>query len=203
MRGADRAGLAAGPARGCTFGVKPPAGLRCMKKLGLGMGLMTLCAALQAETVSSFQVQAEVAAGCAVLAAPGANAADVGLIGTLDFGSASALSTQSLETGLVSTIRLRCTSNTSLHVRIGGGLNERNGQRHLAGGSGEKIAYVLHQNASSGKPIAIDETYVLTVAPAGAGDDKDILLPIHGRVDLPGGLATGLYMDTLQVTLSW
>lgn len=183
--------------------LKQPTGLRRMKKLAFAIALGTLALALQAETVSSFQVQAEIAPGCAVLAAAGASAADVGLLGTLDFGSASAFSKQALETDLVSLIRLRCTANTQVLLRIGGGLNESNGQRHLAAASGEKIAYALQFDASNGTSIGIDETYALTILPGGAEDGKDLMLPLHGRVDLPGGLSAGLYVDTLQVTLSW
>ncbi|HMQ19691.1 MAG TPA: spore coat U domain-containing protein [Sphingopyxis sp.] len=155
-----------------------------------------------AETSASFDVTASIVPGCLVdgLGSSG----DAGLIGILDFGEDSSLSTATHGAALASTqtIRLRCTPGVEVTMGIDGGAHADAGSRHLQRGTdtAARIVYTLCSDAACAQPIAIGADTAITVT--GANSD-DVRLPLFASLTLPGALPPGTYSDTLTVTLSW
>ncbi|MDZ3831313.1 MAG: spore coat U domain-containing protein [Sphingopyxis sp.] len=181
-----------------------PLGARLIAGL-LAIGLTgPLAASLpaRAETSAQFDVTASVVAGCLVDGL--GDSGNAGLIGTLDFGVDSSLSTA---THLASTngsqsIRLRCTPGVDLMVGVDGGTHAAVGARNLqrGGDTASRIPYSLCSDAACIQPIAIGGT--ASVAVTGANSD-DVRLPLFASLTLPGNLPPGTYTDTLTVTLAW
>ena len=154
----------------------------------------------RAETSANFQVGATVESGC-LIEGPGASG---GNFGTLDFGSASALSTETRTATLANaaTLTLRCTPQTMLSMTIDAGQHVGGGLRHLQRGGDvtSRIVYALCSDAACVQPILIAQPVAIAVTTANA---DDVRLPIFGRLTLPGNLPAGLYADTLTLVLSW
>src|SRR5690606_32598627 len=88
------------------------------------LGLLTfigLSVPAEANTGATFEVSATIVAGCAVDGV--GTSGDAGLIGTLDFGRDTTLSTatHNAALGANQTIVLRCTPGVSLSLKLGGG----------------------------------------------------------------------------------
>ncbi|MFD0847942.1 Csu type fimbrial protein [Sphingosinicella xenopeptidilytica] len=158
--------------------------------------------AARAATGASFQVSATIEPGCLVdgLGTSG----NAGVIGTLDFGTDSALSTATHTASVATTqaITLRCTPGVALAMSIDGGDHAAGSTRHLQRGANpaEQIAYSVCGDAACTAPIAIGGSVGITVT---AANMNDIRLPVFGRLTLPGGLPAGTYSDVLTVTLTW
>lgn len=156
----------------------------------------------QAETTAQFDVSATITSGCLVdgLGSSG----NAGRIGTLDFGIDSTFST-AIHTATTTggqTIRLRCTPGANLTMSIDGGSHAAAGARNLQLGanSSARIAYALCRDAGCTLPIAIGTPYAV---PVSGTNSEDVLLPVYGRLALPGTRPAGTYTDTLTVTLTW
>lgn|SRR5688572_460439 len=153
---------------------------------------------LQAQMSSNFQVSAQVEPGCLVNASE-ANAS-LGLLGTLDFGVHSSLSTATVQAALLRNagIVLACTPGTPLVMRVDGG-QHFDGSRRLQRDPSSLLAYRVYR-----QPDCIDEIAVgVDIAIDTTTSPDDIALPLHGCVALPGNAAAGTYQDTLVVTLAW
>lgn len=155
-----------------------------------------------AGTSASFDVMASIAAGCAVDGVGTSGYA--GLIGTLDFGRDTTLSTASHSAVLSDNraIAVRCTPGVTLQLAINGGLYASGGVRNLmvSGSSTDRLPYRLFSNAGMTDEIGIGQSRSILATTATM---NDVWLPIHARLSLPGGTAPGSYTDTLLVTLTW
>ena len=142
-----------------------------------------------------FQVQAIIQNGCLVSGSTGTP-----VFGTLNFGTQSTLSTQTVNASLVAnaSYQLNCTPNMSLTMSLDGGQNYSGGRR-LARTGGGTLLYQLYSDAAYQNAIGLNQA--VTIASVGTGNN--ITLPIYGRLTLPGNARPGTYTDTVVVTLSW
>ncbi len=185
------------PARGIPASVP-----RRARALIFAFALFCPASAAQADTTASFDVQAEIVSGCA---ADGVGmTGNAGLMGVLDFGTDSALSTAIRTTSLVGSqaVRLRCTPGVTLSMSIDGGQHEDGGVRHLQSGGGpaERLEYRLYRDPGFAAEIGIGAPQSILVS---MGMEDDVPLPVFARLALPGDRPPGVYADTLLVTLSW
>lgn len=149
----------------------------------------------------TFMVSATITPGCLVNHGIPANGAQVGSVGSLAFGTASALSQETRSASLLAsgTFTLSCTPGVPLTLRIDGGL-QPSGDRHLVRDGGEEVlAYQLYRDAAFQTAIGIDQP----VAVDTTTNPDDIALPVWGRLVLPGNLPAGDYRDELVITLEW
>ena len=152
-----------------------------------------LAAPLGAATSSTFQVSAQIVAGCLVIG----GATNYGL---LDFGTQSALSTSTLNTSLGgTTVTFQCTPGVTLSMSLDGGQNSASGTRNLkrSGGS-QLLAYQLYSDAAYSQVLGIGASLNVSYA-----DPTAIKLPVYGRTLLSGTLPAGIYTDVVQVTVTW
>jgi len=157
---------------------------------GLGLALAT---PLDAATTSSFQVSAQVVAGCLV-------GGGVTSYGVLDFGTQSALATSALSTALGgTTVTFQCTPGVSLSMSLDGGQNSASNTRYLKRSGGTQVlAYQLFRDAAFSQALGIGQSVVVSYS-----DPTAIKLPVYGRTQLTGTLPAGTYTDVVQVTVSW
>ena len=146
---------------------------------------------LAAVTSQSFEVSATVTAGCLVTGG-------VSNYGSLDFGTHSALATNTVQVPLSGGVQLQCTPGVTLNMTVDGGQYNSSG-RHMQLNSGsDRVAYQLFRDAAFSQSLGIGQS--VTVA---YSDANNISLPIYGQVQLPGDQPGGIYSDVLQVQLSW
>lgn len=167
--------------------------------------VLAMCAAASAlDQSADLQVSAIIAPGCAVDGL--GNSGNAGLIGRLEFGEASALSTgfRTADLSATQSIVLRCSSGLALQMSIDAGQNATAGQRHLrrSGGS-ERVAYQIYRDSGLTLPMGVGQPQAITVTDA---NFNNIRLPVFARASLPGPdarLVSGVYSDTVLVTLTW
>lgn len=150
---------------------------------------------------STFQVSATITEGCLVNGS-GQSGGNVGELGQLDFGTASALSEAVQVASVVQTggVVLDCTPGIALTMRVDGGLHAAGGTRRLErSGGGETLTYALFTDAGLQQPIGIDEPVSFDVDTG----STTVALPVYGRLALPGNVPAGSYTDRLTVTLEW
>jgi len=157
-----------------------------------GLGVL-LAPPLDAATNSTFQVTAQIVAGCLVMGG-------VTNYGVLNYGSQSALSTGILSTSLGgSTVTFQCTPGVSLSMSLDGGQNSASGTRYLKRNGGTQVlAYQLYQDAGYSQVLGIGQSLVVSYS-----DPTAIKLPVYGRTQLTGKLPAGTYTDVVQVTVTW
>ncbi|WP_241653237.1 Csu type fimbrial protein [Pseudomonas alkylphenolica] len=145
------------------------------------------------DTTSTFQVSAQVVAGCLVLGG-------VSNYGNLDFGSVSALLTGPVTTALSgTTVTLQCTPGMALNMSIDAGQNSASASRNLKRTTGTQlVAYQLFRDAGFSQSLGINQSVAVTYS-----DANTIKLPVYARAQLPGNLPAGTYTDVVQVTLTW
>ncbi|MFC6690604.1 MULTISPECIES: Csu type fimbrial protein [Pseudomonas] len=146
---------------------------------------------LSAVTSQSFQVSATVTATCLVM---GGNSN----YGNLDFGSQSALATNTVQVQLSGGVQLQCTPGVTLSMSIDGGQYNSNGRHLQLDGGSARVAYQLFSDAAFSERLGIGQNVAVAYS-----DANDIRLPIYGQVQLPGNQPGGIYSDVLQVQLSW
>ncbi|QXH34074.1 Csu type fimbrial protein [Pseudomonas muyukensis] len=160
----------------------------------LALGLcLALAQGTQAATSSTFQVSAQIAAGCLVVGG-------VTAYGVLDFGTRSALSTATLSSALGgTTVTFQCTPGVALSMSLDGGQNSAAGTRNLKRTGGTQLlAYQLFRDAAFSQSLGIGSSVALSYS-----DPTAIKLPVYGRTTLTGTLPAGTYTDVVQVTVSW
>lgn len=154
---------------------------------------------VRAEMSAEFQVSAQIESGCLINDSDPGNT-DIGMLGTLDFGQHSTLSTATVQAGLIRNagIVLSCTPGTTLVMQVDGG-EHFNGTRRMRRDASALLPYRIFR-----QPDCVDEIPVGSdVAIDTTTSPDDIVIPIHGCVVLPGVAADGTYQDTLVVTLAW
>ncbi|WDU64353.1 spore coat U domain-containing protein [Pseudomonas poae] len=144
---------------------------------------------LAAVTSASFQVSASIIAGCNVASTT---------YGNLNYGSYSALSTNTVSAGLTSALQVQCTPGVTLSMSVDGGKNSSSGRRLKLNTGTATVAYQLFSDAGLSQVIGIGQS--VNVAYSNA---NNITLPIYGRVVLPGNQPAGTYSDVLQVQLTF
>ena len=154
--------------------------------IGWGMPVSLL-----ALTSQSFLVSATITPGCLV-------SGGVTNYGNLAFGSYSALATSAPSVALSSGVTLQCTPGVALSMTVDGGLYNSSGRRMQLNSGTAKVAYQLFSDAAFSQSIGVSQSVSVAY-----GDANNIVLPIYGRVQLPGNTPGGTYSDTLQVQLSW
>ncbi|UZW62196.1 Csu type fimbrial protein [Lysobacter enzymogenes] len=156
----------------------------------------------QAATNATFQVAATIQRGCQVDGV--GSGGDAGTVGVLNFGQDSTLSTstRTADAGANQSVTLRCTPGVSVLMRIDGGLNAAAGVRNLQLGSAtaNRLAYQLYRDSTFSQPIGIGQAQPIVVT---AANMNNVVLPIYGRLTLPGNRPAGTYTDTLLITLDW
>ncbi|MFU1520107.1 spore coat U domain-containing protein [Vreelandella alkaliphila] len=163
--------------------------------------MMIVAGLTQASPTDTFMVSATITLGCLINNEVPPAGTQVGALGSLAFGTASALSQETRNVSLLASgsFTLSCTPGISLSMRIDGGL-QPDGDRQLKRENGsETLAYQLYQDAASQNAIGIDQPTTLdtTTSP------NDITLPIWGRLTLPGNRPADSYRDELVLTLEW
>ena len=148
---------------------------------------------LQAATSSTFQVSAQIVAGCLVVGG-------VTNYGALDFGTQSALSTATLSTSLGgTTVTFQCTPGVAVSMSLDGGQNSASGNRYLKRSGGTQVvAYQLYRDAAYTQSLGIGSSVAVSYS-----DPTAIKLPVYGRTTLTGTLPAGTYTDVVQVTVAW
>jgi spore coat protein U-like protein len=150
---------------------------------------LTGCTGLLSTTVTgpSFRVQADVGKSC-LLSVPQA----------VDFGTASFLNAVRDAEGR---LQVRCTGGTPFRIGLGPGRfpGATVNTRRMAGPGAGGIAYNLFRNS--------DRTMVWGTGTSdlqgGTGTGLAANLPVFGRVNPQATPATGLYQDTVVVTLTY
>lgn len=156
--------------------------------------LLLLVSQAQAVTTQAFEVTAAIVAGCVI---SGTNA---GVFGTLNFGTQSGVSQQSVSASYVqsTSIILACTPGTTLSMSISGGSNYTTARNLKLANFSNTIAYQLFTDTGHTTAIPVNQTVALSYS-----DANNITLPIYGLLKLSGPTRAGVYTDTLTVTLSW
>ncbi|CAM3503360.1 MULTISPECIES: Csu type fimbrial protein [Halomonas] len=155
----------------------------------------------QASPTDTFMVSATITPGCLINQEIPSNGTLLGMIGSLAFGTASALSQDMHSASLVtsSAFTLSCTPGTPLTLRVDGG-QQWDVERQLKRVNGnETLAYQLYQDAALQNAIGISQPVSIDTSTT----PDNITLPIWGRLMLPGNLPAGSYSDELLVTLEW
>ncbi|MDR8367026.1 spore coat U domain-containing protein [Pseudomonas sp. JL3] len=146
---------------------------------------------LAAETSQSFQVSATVTAACLVMGG-------VSTYGNLDFGTQSALATNTVQVQLSDGVQLQCTPGVSLNISVDGGQYNSNGRQLQLDDGSARVAYQLFSDAAFSESLGIGQSVAVAYS-----DANNIRLPIYAQVQLPGDQPGGIYSDVLQVQLSW
>ena len=168
-------------------------------------GLLMVAATLQpaaavAATSASFAVVAEVISGCEINGALPDGGQPVGDLGTLAFGTYSALKQGVVSTSLAwnSNVHLRCTPGVSLTMSVDGGLHPGTTRNMQAATSSARISYQLYQDVGLTVALPADQPVAVPVE-----DTEGMYLPIHGAALLTGDQLPDTYSDTLTITLNW
>lgn len=157
---------------------------------------MLLCAGsvplpLAAVTSQSFLVSATVTAGCLVVGG-------VSNYGNLNFGSQSALATNTVQVALTGGVQLQCTPGVTMNMTVDGGQYNSSGRHMQLTTGSNRVPYQLFRDAAYSQSLGIGQSVAVAYA-----DANNIRLPIYGQVQLPGNQPGGTYSDVLQVQLSW
>lgn len=118
----------------------------------------------------------------------------------LDFGTHPALSTETITASLAQTggLVLRCTPGVTLTMSIDAGQHGGATRAMQAPGNTSLLSYRLYRDAAFGQEVLVNQ-----MVPVSFSSGAPILLPIFGRLTLPGNLPSGTYGDTVLVTLNW
>ncbi|MCS3408955.1 spore coat U domain-containing protein [Serratia sp. AKBS12] len=129
----------------------------------------------------------------------GSNAGSNVNFGSLDFGTVSFLHRALTTTGQqnAGAIRVKCNSGTGYAVLLGGGQSGTPTARYLQNAAGQRVNYGLYTSASY-SVVWDDQTGVTQVA-----NGQDQWLAVYGRIPAQATPATGIYTDTVQVTINW
>lgn len=164
-------------------------------------GSVTLVpSAAYAVTSASFQVSAIVVSGCEINGDLATGGELLGRVGTIDFGTHSALATGNITANMVqnSALTLSCTPGVALTMSLNGGLHATSSRNLQASGSAATIPYRLYRDAGLNQEFTINQAVSVTFA-----DPQSIALPVYGQITLSGDKPPDTYSDTILLTLSW
>lgn len=159
----------------------------------LGWLPLLFCSFSLALPTQTFQVSANIAAGCLV------QGSNTGVFGTINFGTYPTTSTAQVSASYVqnATITLICTPGTNLQMSIDGGANYSTGRNLKRSGYTNLVPYNIY-NSTTNTAIPVNQAIPVTFANA-----NNIVLPLYGQLTLSGYSYAGNYTDSLTVTLSW
>ncbi len=145
-------------------------------------------AAQAATASSSFQVQLTLQATCAVTS-----------VSTLDFGSATLLSTAIDQS---TTLNVQCSQTTPFNVGLNAGTTSGGTTtvRKLTAGGAQTVDYALYRDAAHTQ-VWGDTIGTNTLASTGTGAGQSFA--IYGRVPVQTTPAPGAYTDTVTVTVTY
>jgi spore coat protein U-like protein len=113
---------------------------------------------------------------------------------SLDFGSGVIVGPQS-NTDASGEIDINCSAETSVAVKLDGGLQPGSGASRAMQGAGGNLLYSLYTDTPGGTPWAPADTVTATI-------NGDGSVPVHGRIPgQPNGHSDGLYTDEVTITL--
>lgn len=144
----------------------------------------------------SFQVSADIVAGCSVATSGSSQ------WGSIDLGTVTGIQSGTVSAALVSTggagLQIDCTPGTAVSVSADTGSNPNGGVRRLAltGNAARTIPYRLYVNG------ATEWTTQSIPVVFGTGVSR-VTLPVTGTATLAGSQTAGAYSDTVRVTLAW
>ncbi|WP_442756121.1 spore coat U domain-containing protein [Methylocystis sp. JAN1] len=151
-------------------------------------GLLSLvsCNLLTSTASTTFDVAASVAPNCSITA------------NNLNFGTLGVLNA-AVEGG--TTVSPQCTNGTPYTVGLNGGLSSATDptQRKMTK-AGEYIFYGLYRDAARTQPFG-DSAGINTVSGTGSGLAQSV--PVYGRIPPQITPSSGLYADTIIVTLTF
>ncbi|ARY99408.1 spore coat U domain-containing protein [Yersinia ruckeri] len=148
---------------------------------------------IDALPTQTFQVAATIANGCLI------SGTNTGVFGQIDFGTIPGNSTAQI-TGAYSqnsSIIIACTPGTSLNMGINGGSNFTTVRNMKHSTLSYLVPYNLY-NTTNNMAIPVNSNIAISFS-----DNTNIMLPIYGLLTLNGSHYSGVYTDTLTVTLSW
>lgn len=164
-----------------------------------------LCAAMfaaiagpaRAETSKTFQVSADIVAGCMITLTSGGN------WGRIDLGSQSGIASgtvqASLAAGAAAGLQIQCTPGTQLGVTADTGNQPIAGVRQM-GIAGNATARIPYQLYADGSATPWTTQSIAIAFPIGTSLRA---LPIVAKATLGGSQRAGAYTDTVHITLAW
>lgn len=162
---------------------------RVLSRLLVVAAGLLVAASVQAQTTSAnFQVQASVAASCAIVASPN-------LVFATAYDPAGANFTAALNDPTPANMSVRCTKGAIYTVTVGNGGNWTGTTRQMASGA-ERLGYGLFSDAGFTTPWTTSAAVTSTSRAA-------VTYPVYGSI--PGGqdVAVGAYADTVALTINW
>ncbi|GAB6387813.1 Csu type fimbrial protein [Stutzerimonas marianensis] len=152
-------------------------------------------AASAASKTATVGIQAELIPACTA----GSAQAGGTTFGTLDFGTHVSLDNIVTVVGQAGAgaLRVSCLTETPYRVLISGGNSGSTADRMMTGPGAATLHYNLYTDANF-NVLWDDSTGV-----SGMGNGQDQWLPVYGRMPAQPVAATGLFSDTLTVTVSW
>ncbi|MCJ0763289.1 Csu type fimbrial protein [Variovorax terrae] len=123
----------------------------------------------------------------------------ISLAGALDFGSASTLASATSQT---SSIRVRCPNGTAWQLGLNNGSNATGSTRRMRSAAGNYVSYELYRDAARTQRWG-NTLNSTTVSGTGQGDSNPTTSTVYGRVPVQSNVPSGLYTDTVIVTLTY
>lgn len=119
--------------------------------------------------------------------------------GTLDFGTHVSLDNVITVVGQAGAgaLRVNCLTETPYRVLISAGSSGSTSARAMTGAGSAKLHYNLYTDANFN--VLWDDSTGFSAL----GNGQDQWLPVYGRMPAQPISQTGLYSDTLTVTVSW
>ena len=156
-----------------------------------------------ASPTDTFEITAEIEAGCLVNGAIPIAGSTIGNIGLIDFGEASAISSLELtaQLTLANGFSLTCTPGVEVTMQVSEGNNFDAGTRFLAhtdNSANGGIAYKLFADSQLSTELAANSPMALL-----RNSVENVNITMHGQIILTGNHEVGSYSDELVLTLEW
>lgn len=140
---------------------------------------------------SNVDLQLQVVPGCSVTQPNGSD------FGTLDFGTHTLL-LSAVDQQVTMTFSLQCATGVTATILLNGGTSGNVASRAMTrNGGSETIGYQLYLD--SGRSTVWDNTTGLAVA----GNGQSASYPVYGRVNTKSNPVSGVYKDTVVVTINF
>lgn len=159
---------------------------------GLALSAAVLAASLRPARAATAQntltVQATVLGACTISPA------------TLDFGSYDP--NVATDRDAQGSIAVQCTGGSVYWIGLGLGANAAGTTRQMAGGTGERLRYELYRDAARGTVWDTTNGTVFT-APTGTAGLSPYAVPVYGRIPAGQIVSTGLFGDSVTMTINF